>query len=442
MNRKFFFGIIFVLLVAIFSVEIFWAGKFFKIRWFFTPDDTWLYGAPGKVTFDIWNSNESYRAGIDTQGYLSGYFWAGKVGWGTFNYPSEEAARILCSDEVFRNPGLTCPVTGYAWLQNAGWINLSGATIDGGSGVYYNPATGHIEWFGYSAALGWVPFYADASSPITSTTQTGILLDGIGVNFIGKIAVIGNISGTRVFNMTQQNFSTIFGITNHAEILNGIRKNLALLTRNISDTDLSDELGTRTNLLVKKNQDIDGTVPGWIWPSNKKTLVTIGGDVLLSSPTVGYDTDPTRAIIALKDENGNGGNIVIGEDVKRIYGFLYAEWSIYSGEKRSGQIWSYVESGALNIPANQLYLRGALISKNTIWWALQDPSVCPVVINNCTQTGSQIYDLNYFRTYDPGDPAQWSTPYSDPRFDTASFIIDYNQSLVTDPPPGIGTLLQ
>ena len=51
-----------------------------------------------------------------------------------------------------------------------------------------------IEGFGHSNALGWIPFYADTATPVNATTQTGVLLDGIGLNFIGKIAVIGNIA--------------------------------------------------------------------------------------------------------------------------------------------------------------------------------------------------------------------------------------------------------
>ena len=38
----------------------------------------------------------------------------------------------------------------------------------------------------------------------------------------------------------------------------------------------------------------------------------------------------TRSIIALKDKNGSGGNIIINNEVKRIYAFLYAEGSIFS----------------------------------------------------------------------------------------------------------------
>lgn len=61
--------------------------------------------------------------------------------------------------------------------------------------------------------------------------------------------------------------------------------------------------------------------------------------------------------MAFKDHDGNGGNIIISDKVKQIYAFLYAEGSIFSGEKVAGVINPYVASGALNIPARQLYIK-------------------------------------------------------------------------------------
>lgn len=73
---------------------------------------------------------------------------------------------------------------------------------------------------------------------------------------------------------------------------------------------------------------------------------------------------------------------------------------------------------------------------------MQTPSICPVIISDCTPTIAQIFDLNYFRTYDPTDITQKSAPYTDPRFSNASFIIDYNQDIVSAPPPGFDHILQ
>ncbi len=243
MNRKTLFAIISFLLSAIIIMTVLGAGQFFRIKGYFNPDDTWLGGHPGKVTFDIGASNSGYASVIDTDGYLSGVFWLSKVGWARMNHDegSVERARIVCSDEVFRDTSITCPATGFVWAQHAGWIALSGAFIDGGSGVYYNPSNGLLEGFGHSQALGYIPFYAYATSPVYSGTvdQSGITLDGVGVNFIGKIAIIGNIAGTRIYNMTNQNVGYVYNTINQASILNTIRKNIALVSRNISSANLA-----------------------------------------------------------------------------------------------------------------------------------------------------------------------------------------------------------
>ena len=73
---------------------------------------------------------------------------------------------------------------------------------------------------------------------------------------------------------------------------------------------------------------------------------------------------------------------------------------------------------------------------------MQTPSVCPVVISNCNVAASQLYDLNYFRTYDYTDPTQKSVPFSDVRFEKSSIVIEYNTAIATDPPPGFESILQ
>ena len=60
--------------------------------------------------------------------------------------------------------------------------------------------------------------------------------------------------------------------------------------------------------------------------------------------------------------------------------------------------------------------------------------MCPVITDSCSQATAELYDLNYFRTFDPTDPLQRSAPYL-PRLDNASMIIEYDESILTDPPP-------
>ncbi len=448
MSRKVLFSFFLGFLSLFLVLQAGWVGTFFRVRWYFSPIDTWNAGHPGKVIFDIGASNSGFAPIINVDGYLSGFFWLGNVWWATFNHGVGvvEPARIICPDNVFRDTSIVCPATGFAWSENGGWIALSGAFIDGGSGMYYNPSNGLIQWFGHSESLGYIPFYGYASSPVDtgSIDQTGITLDGVGVNFIGKIAIIGNIAWSRIFNLANQNVGYIYKDISQANILNTIHKNIAIITRNIVPASLN--TGNGIDFIYQKQNGFDyDTSFGWTWPIGKRSIIIEWRDIVLNQTNIGDATTTTpRALIALKDANGNGGNIIITKDVERIYAFLYAEWSIYSGEKpsTSDPITPYMQSWAFNIPSQQLYIHGGIISKNTIWWSLQFPSVCPVVIANCTTTLAQFYDVNYFRMYDYTDPSQKSIPYDDIRFEKSAIVIEYDPRVSSDPPPWLNLVSQ
>ena len=150
---------------------------------------------------------------------------------------------------------------------------------------------------------------------------------------------------------------------------------------------------------------------------------------------------PAIALIALKDPvTGNGGNIVISDRVKRIYAYMYAEESVFSGEKATSAspIIKYSNNGIWNIPQNQLYIRGLMASKNTIGGSQQTPPVCPAVVVGCNQANVYSYDWDYFRTYDPLNSTQSSLPAERAtvaKLQNAAMIIEYDANILTDPPP-------
>lgn len=445
MNRKLFLSIILIFSFAFLVLNTSSVGRFFRIRGDFLPDNTWNWGHPGRVLFDIGTSNSWYYAGIDVDGKLSWYFWLWNVGWSTFSHGDTTlpVARVMCPNNVFNDLSVTCPVDWFVWSQNSWWISLSGTWIGSSSGwVYYNPAESRLEGFAHSTALGWIPFYADTTTPIVSATQSGVLFNGVGLNFIWKIAIIGNIAGTRIYNIANQQVWYIFSIMSQAEMLNIIRKNIALITRNANPSDLTDQYSTKFDFLIHTGSDYDTSVGGWTWPAGKKSIIVMGNDVILGQTQIWLDTDSNHAIIALKDSNWSWGNIIIKDLVGRIYSFLYAEWSIYSWEKVGSQIIPYVGSWVWNIPGNQLYIKWSMISKNTIGWSLQSPPVCPVVIQNCSVADAQVYDFDYFRTYDSADITQKNVPYNDSRFSNASVVIEFNQELNSKPPPGLQSIFQ
>lgn len=150
-----------------------------------------------------------------------------------------------------------------------------------------------------------MPFYGDILSGTPTATQTGITIDGLNVNFLGKIAIIGNIAGTRIYNLPNRSVGYIFTSTDQSNIINSIRKNLAFLMRNVPSATLADP-GSNLDFMVIQDQDyvFDNANP--IWPTGKSTIVTIGHDIILDDVDINQygDTRP-RAMIALKDEYGS-----------------------------------------------------------------------------------------------------------------------------------------
>jgi hypothetical protein len=444
--------IFFALLVSIIISAGLWAatgafplkGVFWSQGWWWSSPSWWH---PWKVIFDPPATPQ-----ILPDSTLAGSFWLGNVGWVSFDHGiSAETARINCTD-VFNDATALCPVTWSAWSQNAWWVILDAAKIGIGSGAYYNPNTTALEWWGWSRALGWVPMWTGLTgSTLPAPTDIADPLGGAPVNFISKIAIVGNIAGSRVFSVqnnatTNQDVGYSYKTINHADILNLIRKNVALISRNISDSDLANENNT-LDFFIKKT---DYTPGSGDLPNRKRSAIVIGADIILTQAYINstiWDKSPI-GLIALKWPNWEWGNIIISKDVKRIYAYMYAEGSLYSGEKKvNTTVTPYVRSGIWNIPQNQLYIRGLIASKNTIWGAQQKIDgivnpVCPALTPDCIATGSwantQNYDWDYFRNYDKTDTSQLALPTersSISRIRDAVMIVEYDPRILTDPPP-------
>lgn len=214
------------------------------------------------------------------------------------------------------------------------------------------------------------------------------------------------------------------------------------MTRNIADSRLEDVNSNLDFVLTKSNDFVFDF--GVTWPASKKSIIVVWHDVIIDTVNDIWLNDwKVRWLIALKDDNWNGGNIIISDKSKRIYAHIFAEGSLFSWIKTgTWLIDPYISHGAFNIPQNQLYIKGLIVSKNTISGARQVPIVCPVVTNNCDQATAELYDLNYFRAFDPLDLAQYSVPYSWSTLNTASLVIEYNNAILTDPPPWLFNTIQ
>jgi hypothetical protein len=129
-------------------------------------------------------------------------------------------------------------------------------------------------------------------TPISTITQTGISTAGLGVNFIGKIAIIGNIAGTRIFELPNQNVGYVYTTTNHASIMNTINKNLSIMSRNIADSILSDEFSGLDFLVTKSSDYIFDFNKAW--PASKRTIAVIGRDIILDQADINPGATVTR----------------------------------------------------------------------------------------------------------------------------------------------------
>ncbi|MBC7504088.1 hypothetical protein H7169_03880 [Candidatus Gracilibacteria bacterium] len=401
-------------------------------------------GYPGRVSYNDGNGE------ILPNGTLSGSFWIGNVGWVTFDHGVVgSSAQLNCPTDILNNATQLCPISGSAWSQNSGWIVFGSSEIGIGSGAYYNPNTGNLEGWGWNKALGWVPLWSGLTGSTTPTVITPTdPLNGAPINFVSKIAIVGNIAGSRVFSVVNspivnQDVGYSYKTINHANILNMIRRNIALMSRNIDQTTL-ESVGSPHAFIIRADGSDYRIDSGWNVGTinSKRTIIIIGGDIILDQAYINSELWANRgiALIALQSSTGVGGNIIITNKVKQIYAYMYAEGTVYSGNKVLSTIIPYTQSGIWNVPQMQLYIRGFVTSKNTIGGAQQKPTpICPVLTPLCGPTTAYAYDWDYFRTYDPSDTGQSSLPSersSVAKLKSAAMIIEYDANILIDPPPG------
>ncbi|GAB0174490.1 MAG: hypothetical protein HHAS10_03690 [Candidatus Altimarinota bacterium] len=347
---------------------------------------------------------------------LTGNYFVESVGWVNFDNvelipPANMSAMTPWS------------LSGYTWSENAGYIDFSTPTDNSYDGVSYTPGTKVFSGFAWSENLGYLAF-----------TEVSVNTD-----FKNKTKILGNIGGKRAFDI-EYTLGVKFSNVNTSEILNSIRKNIGLMTRNIQSNHMNTVSNTNNFLeSFTYYKGIDITDPGTKLSGNHlKSVIVEGGNIYIDNDVIKDNSvDAARAIIAIKDENGNGGNIYIAGNVRNIYSSLVAEGSIYSGDQN--EIYNIQTSKLTQLPKNQLYILGAVISRNTIGGSSLSPNpVCPYTETNCNYSNSYKYDFNYFRSYDPLDSGSLGsdkTGYSE-----YSVIIESDPKIQGSPPPGLDNI--
>jgi hypothetical protein len=115
-------------------------------------------------------------------------------------------------------------------------------------------------------------------TPITTVDP----LAGVPINFISKIAIVGNIAGSKVFSVVNngvvnQDVGYSYKTVNHGNILNMIRKNIALMTRNIDDTTLAAIVSPLDFVIIKNNDlriELSSLTP--YLTAGKRSIIVIG----------------------------------------------------------------------------------------------------------------------------------------------------------------------
>ncbi len=321
----------------------------------------------------------------------------------------------------------------YGWSDNAGWITFSALDSSYSGLTYVGGGLGRDgEWsfsgFAWSDNLWWIDFSIST------------------LDFQNKVKVLWNIWGNKTFDVLY-NVGSKFDSVSVTTLLNTIRKNIGLLTRSVPPDKINTDVATTNIKLLNKDTIIYRLPIGSPTLSNPnsilddndiRTLIIEWGDLYINNnvmPDTAVKT--SRAIIVMKDANGNGGNIYINGTVRNIYATLVAEWSVYSWDDAS-TLENDTKEERETLPAAQLYINGSVISRNTIGWSQKEingKTICPNFINLtdwCSVNESATYDWNYFRTYDKNRLAHGS---DNDKFEEYSVIIEYDSQIIQDPPP-------
>lgn len=123
----------------------------------------------------------------------------------------------------------------------------------------------------------------------------------------------------------------------YTQILQEIRKNVALLSRNISidhqnvHFDAAKATQLNDNIFYINNSSSLKTLKLSSIPDKVRSIIVVGGDVVIEND-INENSSHPRAIVVIENSQNIGGNIYIKENVKKIHASLVAEKSLLSGE--------------------------------------------------------------------------------------------------------------
>jgi len=135
-------------------------------------------------------------------------------------------------------------------------------------------------------------------------------------------------------------------------------------------------------------------IPGWKDNSSRILLITKWIDIFISWDIQNVNNG-IFGIICLKDENGNGGNIYINNNITNIEAYIYTDKAIITYKWNPLGNYQTQESLSQNDLKNQLLIKWVLWSFNTLWASVNWK--CPYFDKWCSNP--KKYDLEYLRRF-------------------------------------------
>lgn len=417
------FVVLFVLWVWLYTAYA--AGSFLLTGKYGVTVSTWVFLSDWNAgTVLLMNDTESQTAGIpwvtlESDNTLTGNLWLQSVGYVHMWHNTQENQVKIKPPDGWENLILPWEVTWSAWSTNAGWISFDHQGTTSYSWVYFIPATGSFTGLAWSENLGYIDF-----SQAWAWTSENWLIGRVKV--LGNAGWLGSFESAFVSNNWVMKTSSIL-----TPFMNTLHKNVALLTRNVKlDGTNRVQLGNLiyyklswTSIALSAEPDFCKT------DDSPRSIIVEWWDILINRDVTG--SNKSCAIIALSSPT-HSGNIYISELPEKIDSYLIAEGSVFSG-LNANNLYNASKALLAALPQNQLYIRGGVISRNTIWWAFNvASSSCPYTESTCDYDKAIKYDLNFFRNYTKKTPSA----YKDQSLDDFSVIIEYDSRSAGDPPPG------
>lgn len=206
--------------------------------------------------------------------------------------------------------------------------------------------------------------------------------------------------------------------------------------------------GMKNNSIVNKVKYVNGniTIPdddlrSWLY----ETLVVVNGNVTINN-NIDKLSNALFWIIVIKDNYDihkdyiNAGNVYITPQVSEINAIIYSDWWIISVDD-AGK--TYLQDSTIRTAdlKQQLYLKGSVFTRNTIWWAIlwwEWESWWKYVLPGGSTTENfdiaMIYDLNYVRRWNVGCDKNGNLSCNDTWEYIDPFIIEYDPRIQTIPP--------